>query len=200
MRCKVLLLTTAVTLAIALATPASAEIVYTQVRVSLSTNGAYQIDLDGDGVADFSITSKLMQAYCQAGDQYIWSLTVAPAARDGVAVDSSQAGNPLASALVIGVRVGSNPSFASTQSLMAEMFWGSCGTGSTGEWLNLPNRYLGLQFYAADHKLHYGWAKVSTVAYVDQHGNLQTSTAVSGFAYETIPGQSILTGQTVETP
>jgi hypothetical protein len=200
MRWKELLLTTAVTFAIAFAAPASAEIVYTQVRASIPTNGSYQIDVDGDGAADFTVASKLLQAYCQAGDEYIWAATVAPATRNAVVVDWRQAQSPFASALATGVRVGSSQNFATTQSLMAEMYWGSCGIGSTGEWLNFPNRYLGLEFYSTDHKLHYGWAKLSTSAYVDQHGNFQTNTVVSSFAYETTPGQSILTGQTVETP
>lgn len=200
MRYKVLLLTTAVTLAIALAVPASAEIVRTQVRLSLPTNGAFPMDADGDGRVDFTITSKFLQAYCPAGDAFIWSLSVQPSAGDAVVSDAQQASSTLAAALRTGVKVGTNQSYATAPSLMAEMYWGGCGLGTLGEWLNLPNRYLGLKFYSADHTLHYGWAKVSTAAYVDQNGNFYTNTMISEFAYETQPGVSIMAGQTAETP
>lgn len=200
MRYKQLLLTTAVTLVIALATPASAEIVRTQVRVALPTNGAFPIDADGNGTVDFTITSKFLQAYCVGGDAFIWSVSVQPSAGNAVVSTTQQASSTLAAALVTGVRIGSSQSFATSSSLMAELYWGRCGFGTAGEWLNLPNRYLGLKFYMADHTVHYGWAKVSTAAYVDQNGNFYSTTMISEFAYETQPGVSLMAGQTAETP
>jgi hypothetical protein len=197
---KQLLLISAVTLVIALATPAGAEIVRTQVRVSLSTNGTFGMDADGDGIADFTITSKLLQAYCTGGDSYVWTVTAASSAGDAVMSDTRQASSALAAALLTGLQIGASQSFVTSPSLMAEMYWARCGVGVAGEWLNLPNRYLGLKFYSSDHTLHYGWAKLSIAAYIDSSGNFHSNTMISELAYETMPGHSILAGQTEETP
>jgi hypothetical protein len=197
---KQLLLITAVTLVIAIATPAGAEIVRTQVRVSLPANGTFGIDADGDGIADFTITSKFLQPYCSGGDSYMWTVTAASSAGGAVISDTRQASSALAAALLTGFQIGASQSFATSPALMAEMYWGRCGVGVAGEWLNLPNRYLGLKFYSSDHTVHYGWAKLSTAAYVDSSGNFHSNTMISEFAYETMAGHSILAGQTAETP
>jgi len=79
---------------------------------------------------------------------------------------------------------------------MADLNWGACGIGMLGEWLNLPNRYLGLQFQTADGTTHYAWAKLSSAAYVDQDEHLHASTLLTGFAYQVSPGEGIPAGAT----
>lgn len=190
----------AITLLAALVTAAHAEIVYNSVNVSIPVGAYYNIDLNGDSVTDFSLSSKLLQGYCQAGDEYVWNLTVTPSNGNAVVVEAGHTGSNYASALLIGVVVNSGESFYPSASVMAELYWGKCGTGTLAEWLNLPARYLGFQFQDAANKTHYGWAELSTVAYVDQQGHLQASTILSGFAYETISGQAITTGQTTDAP
>jgi hypothetical protein len=108
-------------------------------------------------------------------------------------------GSSNAAALQSGAPVNSSRGVSHDLATMASLYWGECGTGTTGEWLNLPDRYLGFQFKDAANALHYGWAKVSTVAYVDQHGVLHASTVLNGYAYETNPGEGIATGQTTES-
>ncbi|MGC2108176.1 MAG: hypothetical protein WA655_01580 [Candidatus Korobacteraceae bacterium] len=183
----------------ALVVPAQAEIVYTPVNISIPIGGVYNIDLNRDGVTDFVLRSKLLQGYCQFGDEYVWSLAVTPANGSALVGAAGRIGSSFASALHNGVAVDSSQSFFPDFSLMAELYWGPCGTGAMGEWLNLPDRYLGLQVPGADGAVHYGWAKLSTVAYVDHNGHLQTSTILSGFAYETVAGQGIVTGQLSDT-
>jgi hypothetical protein len=190
----------AIILLAALVTTAHAEIVYNSVNVSIPVGGYYNIDLDGDGVTDFSLSSKLLQGYCQAGDEYVWNLTVTPSNGNAVVITGGHSGSDYASALLIGVLVNSSQSLYPSASVMAELYWGKCGTGTLGEWLNLPARYLGFQFQDAANNTHYGWAELSTVAYVDQQGHLQASTILSGFAYETISGQAITTGQATDAP
>ena len=179
--------------------PAFAEIHYTPVNVAIPVDGFYNIDLNHDGVADFTLRSKFIQAYCQFGDEYIWSLSVTPANRSAVVSAAGRIGSSFATALLNGVAVNSSQNFYPDWSLMAELYWGPCGTGTMGEWMNLPARYLGLEVVAVDGSTYYGWAKLSTVAYVDHNGHLQTSTILSGFAYETIAGQGIVTGQLSDT-
>jgi hypothetical protein len=126
----------------------------------------------------------------------VWYLDVTSANLNSVVTPANQVGSDLASALQGGVVVGAGQRFDPGSSVLAELYWGACDNGSDGQWLNLPDRYLGLQFRGLDHAMHYGWAKLSTVAYVDRQGTLHSNTFVSGFAYETVPGQAIRTGQT----
>ena len=179
-----------------LAMATQAEVVYTQVNVSIPVGGYYNIVLNQNGLTAFTLHSKFIQGYCQSGDEYSWTLSVIPANGNAVVIDTGHTGSDYASALLSGVAVNSGQSFYPGEALMADLYWGTCGTGTLGEWLNLPARYLGFQFQRSDGQTHYGWAEVSTSAYVDQHGHLQANTFVFGFAYETSPGREILTGQT----
>lgn len=84
-------------------------------------------------------------------------------------------------------------------SRLARLDWGSCGRGHQGQWLNLPNRYLGLKLRVKGSSMvYYGWAEVVETAFVDHHGHRQTFVMLQGFAYETVPGRAILAGQTSE--
>jgi hypothetical protein len=178
---------------------AQARIVYTPVNVVISVNGGpYNIDLDRDGVIDFVLQSKLLQSYCQSGDGYSWSVTANPAqANNGVVAFPSPFGW-FDTASLIGVQVGSNQTFYQDFAAMSEFEWGYCGTAVYGQWLNVPDRYLALEFQIVRNGIpetHYGWAKVSVAGYLDQHDDLQSVTFLSGFAYETVPGMAITTGQ-----
>ncbi|MGB9257244.1 MAG: hypothetical protein WCC25_20575 [Candidatus Korobacteraceae bacterium] len=175
--------------------PASAEVVYTPVNVSIPVNNFYVIDLNHDGVTDFILRSELQQDYCLGGNGYAWNLGITPARGDAVVVARSY----YAAALLRGVRVDGSQNLFPSTALMSELEWGPCGQGLYGEWMNLPNRYLGLQFRPhGSNDIHHGWAQVSTVAYVDDHGHLHASTILMGFAHETVAGRGIPTGQTSE--
>jgi hypothetical protein len=183
------------TIAVALSLPAVAEVVYTSVSVSIPINGYYNLDLNHDGLPDFSLRSALLQDWCQSGDGYIWTVTVNPSSGNAIEKAAGRIGDNNASALPDGAPVSSGQSFYSSTAMMAELSWGSCGVAALGEWLNIPYRYLGLELHGPGNEIHYGWAKVTNIGYVDQHGHLHTSTILSGFAYETVPGQAILAGQ-----
>jgi hypothetical protein len=185
--------------AFAFATRAGAQIVYTPVNVQLPVNGSYGLDLDHDGTTDFTLRSPFLQAWCVNGDEDSWSLEVLASNANVFVISLGHVGSPYASALPAGVSVGSDQAYGGDFGIMAEIFWGGCGTGSDGPWLNVPDRYLGLQFQTTpDKSIHDGWAKVATVAYVDRQGHLHAATMISGFAYETMAGRPILTGQTSE--
>jgi hypothetical protein len=175
--------------------PAAAEVVYTPVNASIAIGDSYSVDLNHDGVADFTLRSRVLQSYCQFGNGAAWSLTVTPALGNGVVIAVSDR----AAALVQGTGVGRTQSFSFGTALMTELDWGHCGRGLYGEWLGYPDRYLGLEFRRPGSSgLYYGWAKLTDAAYVDEHGNLHARTIVQGFAYETVAGRRILTGQTTE--
>lgn len=185
----------AVILAFVFARPATAEVVYTPVNAGIPANGSYPLDLNHDGTPDFLLQSSVGQLWCQFGDGAYWKLTVQTLQSSGGIVSTDQN----AAALPPGVPIGSNQVFAAGRFLMTYFSYGACGNTIGGNWFNLPNRYLGLEFQILGRsgmETHYGWAKVTDVAYLDRHGNLQTSTFISGFAYETVPGRALLTGQT----
>ncbi len=180
------------------AVSAQAEILYTQIKVAIPLNGSpYNLDLD-DGVTDFVLQSKLLQTYCQSGDGYLWTVTANPTrAGNGVVAFASSFGW-FDRALSTGIRVGSDQTFYKGFAAMSVLQWGYCGTGTYGQWLNIPDRHLALQFQIVRNGIpetHYGWAKVSVAGYLDQNGDLQCVTVLSGFAYETVPGMEITTGQ-----
>lgn len=75
---------------------------------------------------------------------------------------------------------------------MAFKYLSGCGHGGGGgNWLNVSNRYLGMAFRIKG-KTHYGWARLS-VKYQFLHGLTAT---LSGYAYETIAGKSIVARKT----
>jgi hypothetical protein len=59
-----------------------------------------------------------------------------------------------------------------------------------GSWLKVETAYLGLKF-VVDGEVHYGWARVKLVS-----PGGYASGSISGYAYETVPNQPIVTGQT----
>lgn len=174
---------------------ASAEVVYTPVNVAIPVGGSYSIDLNHDGAIELTLRSRMLQDYCQTGDGYTWTLAVVSAAGADVEISS---GNDAAS-LVQGSPIDSPQNFSSDPARLAELDWGYCGRGRFGQWLNQPNRYLGLAFeLPGNPNVYYGWAKVSEVASLDSYGHLQAIVMVQSFAYETVPGRRILAGQTTE--
>lgn len=180
------------------AVTAQAEIVYTPVNIAIPLNTQYNMDLNGDGVTDFVLQSKVFQVLCQSGDGYSWTVSAPPAQPNNGVVGFGSALGWFDSALPTGVQVGSNQTFYQGFAAMSEFKWGNCGTVVYGQWLNVPDRYLGLKFQILRngvYETHYGWAKVTVAGYLDQYGHLQSATFLSGFAYETVPGTAIITGQ-----
>ena len=182
---------------LALLIPATAEVVYTPVNISIPVGSYYNLDINHDGVTEFILRSQTWQDECQFGDGYAWNLSITPATGDAVVAST---GN-YAAALTWATPIGSTQNFLPTTALLTKLLWGNCGNGLYGQWINLPNRFLGFQFRLnGSSEVHYGWASVSEVGYVDRLGQLHASTVVLGIAYETIPGQEILAGQTTDAP
>src|SRR5271165_4235063 len=86
----------------ALFIPAQAEVVYTPVNAVIPSNGSYNIDLNRDGVTDFTLSERLLQVYCQFGDGIVWYAAVQPGQSNGSIVSIGQ--NPIA--LKSGVSIG----------------------------------------------------------------------------------------------
>jgi len=169
---------------LALVTPSEAKIVYTPTHRVIKGGMSYKLDLNRDGVVDFTLSN--------AGG----SLSVSPAAGNGVSgFNSNSRGPGFASALKRGALIGTRRYFPGR--IMA---WvgttGDGGTVSGGSWVNVKNRYLGLKFKISA-KAHYGWARLS----VQVDDSERSITAVlTGYAYETVPRRPIKAGETKEMP
>jgi hypothetical protein len=165
----------------AFAQPSEAEVVYTPINHKIATNETFAIDLNHDGLTDFTIVNLLHHFNMQ--------LTVAPAfggyAVIGQFVTWAAALRP---GSLIGVnRPSGHASF--TNQVMASV--GSSEGYSNGSWFNVSDRYLGLAFKIHG-KLHYGWARLST----NWNHNLKIEATLTGFAYETEPDIPIIAGDT----
>lgn len=176
------------------AKPAGAKIVYTPVNTTLTGGGHVKIDLNHDAVKDFDIQGAVSALVCGLGHGVHGVVTITPRTGDGVLASGSNA-----AALASGIQVGPTGTFSNYQSLMTNFFF-SRGCGSSyryGNWCHgslyscSGAGYLGLEVLVNGQK-HYGWA------YVTVTGSLFNGLSVTlkGFAYETIAGRAITTGQT----
>jgi hypothetical protein len=167
--------------------PAFASINYTPVNRIVPNNGASGIDFNHDGVKDFWIGSFFHETYCGLRSRRWGSANLSPVeSTSGVILTGV-----FAAALPAGVPVGSAQTFAERKTDLMS-FSRFCGPNeSAGNWFNVSNRYLGLEFQIAG-QTHFGWAELSVT--VNTAGLL--TTVLVGYAYEGVAGKTIITGQT----
>jgi len=165
--------------AVALAQPAGARIVYTPTHVTIPCCNPFPLDLNHDGVNDLSFTWN----YSTRGSS-LRLAGVQPNAVIGYHV--RQTG--FASALKGGVRVGPKGRFVGAS--FAVMFGNNSGNYA-GQWTDVKNRYLGVKF-SSRKKTHFGWVRLN-VSHTPPTG---IDAVITGYAYETIAGKSIITGKT----
>jgi hypothetical protein len=169
----------------ALAQPAAAEIVYTQVHhiLPLSPYAEY-FDINGDGVPDLAF----------------WHFTNQPTSNDfynTIQVDVGKnevmdIGVYYAKPLADGAIIGASQHFRNRLNFMAQSSYVGycCHRYLHGPWNNVENHYLGVSFKIGA-ETHYGWIRMSVS---DPHWPL--TVLITGYAYETVPNQSLRAGQT----
>lgn len=175
--------------AFALVPPLEAKIIYTSAHKHIGPNGYYALDLNHDGITDFSFSASVVK---NTRSQFEDQLSVTPTRQNGVV-----GYHYTASALRSGVVVGPKRFF---QYFTQKMAWvnkycslpGSrtCRTRTGGYWTNVTRRYLGLTF-SIHGKTHYGWARLNVTTTGSGIHALLT-----GYAYETVPNKPIVTGKT----
>jgi len=179
---------------LALAPAAEAKIVYTPANTPIPVDGGWvPLDLNHDGIADFSFYNLQTESGGVAGTQLV-------ARRNGSDAIWGRGFFylPMASALRVGFTVGTNKSHFQQGSKIWGM-WSRTHRGSGyfyasrtwGQWLYAQGRYLGLRFMISG-GVHYGWARFD-VTWVSRKGIEATLT---GYAYETIPNKPIIAGKT----
>jgi hypothetical protein len=153
---------------------AAAEVVYTPIHKEIYLD--YSLDLNGDGIGDFQITTSYLSGFNQ--------LLVSPAiAFNKVAVVGKGCilHHTGAAPLPSGAIIGPDKFWGPKSACMASLFsW-----YSDGPWVMQTRRYLGFEF-VIDGKSHYGWARFDV--------RELASAAITGYAYETIPGKPIVAG------
>ena len=175
---------------LALSQSAAAKTVYTPAHINLGFDQVTPLDLNHDGITDFSFYA--LYGDSSGGGEN--SLFARPGQRQNAIVGHVSGHSNFASALRPGAGVGKARAFVGS-GLMGRARWHSFSKHTTffGPWANggkgVKNRYLGLKFLVKG-KVHYGWARLTVTADGSIDGTL------TGYAYETIPGKSIIAGQT----
>lgn len=174
---------------LAITQPAEAEIVYNPTQHILGVDGVYQLDLTHDGLLVFQMKET------QSGSMAfkIRRLAVNGPVSNGV-VGFSNFSARYASALASGASIGSGQHFVTGgrfDQVMASVHQSdSVFYKYYGKFYNVGTRFLGMKFKIQG-ETHYGWVRVK-VAF----RGLTIKATITGYAYETIAGQSIKAGQT----
>jgi len=172
---------------LALAPPGEAEIVYRKVNVHLTPNSFFNLDLNGDGMTDFSLYDN---SWASDSITYRFSLIAKPGQTGNSIIEGPQTGT--VSALYAGAQIAPTGRFGSG----GYMAWGvyfnyphrrHCS--GYGPWNKVHNRYLGVRFIV-NGEMHYGWARLS-----ESCSKYGITAVLSGYAYETIANQGIMAGQ-----
>ncbi len=179
---------TGVTL-LAAAPPAGAKIIFTPVNGQIASGSKYALDLNHDGVVDFTLQNDFHNSTTPFGED----LNIVPAVK-GNAVWQGPRERYLqltAAALPAGVPVNTGKPFEFQAVNMAYASLTAFTYVSGGPWKNVTNRFLGLKFLI-NGEVHYGWARLTVLT--DSRRETVKAT-ITGYAYETIANQPILTGQ-----
>jgi hypothetical protein len=186
---------------LALAQPSEAKIVYTPTHVVLGAGQPpFPIDLNHDGTIDFY----LLHSFSHFGGRHAFAACQLPKTYHGSFCFNSNssnvirasAGRSYAAALRYGAKIQHGDRFIT----FGHPILGTVccyGTGTPmwrGPWVDggkgVKNRYLGMKFKIKG-RFHFGWARITITT------TLHDFTAtLTGYAYETIPGKSIVAGQT----
>jgi hypothetical protein len=166
--------------------PLFGTINYTPVNKVIPNGTTFPIDFNHDGAIDFSIKSLADLIACGSVRQGLQGFVNLSPARSTTRVILK---GEYAAALPSGVAVGPPLIFALGKTYLTS-FHTCGGFESAGNWYNVSNHFLGVQFGIAG-QLHYGWIELSVTA-----DRSALTTVVVGFAYETVAGKAIVTGQT----
>jgi hypothetical protein len=178
--------------ALALAQPAEAKVIYTRANIKIIQNGGLiTFDLNNDGIPDFGLSNK----FTSISSNQLWTLK-AVQVRQANEIREGQPCYPeelCAAALPKAAKIGLKGQFQQDPTsglLMMELaVCDSCS--NNGPWLNVKQAYLGLKFVIKG-KIHFGWARVKLTHKMS--GPIQAT--LTGYAYETIPGKTIIAGAT----
>jgi hypothetical protein len=166
---------------LAAAWPAEAQIVYTYTNITIRPNGSYNLDVNNDGVTDFTIAAEY------SGLVY-GSVSETPASENAVLIGPLSEGDEIGPDQVFS---GGTVDLESFILKCGKRKGAPCHYEHSGPWdVHLKGkRYLGLSFQL-NGETYYGWAQLTLL-----EGGVE-GVKLSGYAYESTPGMPINAGQT----
>ena len=187
--------------------PTDSKIIYTDVNPDsaiLLGRDSFNLDLNKDSLTDFEFLATLSSSECRSGAEgerlgIFIRLSVTPE-NGNSAVMTSAPNVAFAFDLDSSATIGPDSSWVNTTAVLlegAEISNCNAITGHAGYWLNVSDKYLGLKFTAANNT-YYGWARLSSTylpgatPYFIIGGEL----IIKDYAYNSVPNQPILAGQT----
>ncbi len=174
---------------LAVAWPAEAEIVYTPTNITIGSNGSYKLDLNNDGVTDFTLSSHFGES------KQPTCLYIHASVQEKAASGNDVEGHPPAE-LVTGDPIGPNQAFYGGTG--TSVSYSLCGgkKNSGGKWeANGEIGYLGLSFQI-NGETYYGWAQLKITVVTNPPLPPAFAATLTGYAYESVPGMPINAGQT----
>ena len=141
----------------ALAQPADARIVYTPANIQITQGSSVQLDLNHDGISDFSVWN-IYEPITTYDDVDLLGVTP-----KNLSNEILWGGSVWAAALPKNVRIASTGAFATGSRYMAIVGHDYNGLYGGGPWTGNKQAYLGLKFQI-DGKTHYGWAGLHVIA------------------------------------
>ena len=175
----------------ALTQPADAEIIVTQAHGNIPINKYVSIDLNHDGIPDFRFLLSTFAYHTFRG-----TLLVQPRGAGGVIASPGGYAAPLS----LGASIGPAQAFTKGKHLNMARSAGINYNSSRysrnlfGPWENVQNRFVGVEFLI-NGETHYGWIRLTVNFTTTTRSQIATLT---GYAYETVAGQSIQAGQLVD--
>ena len=172
---------------IALAQVPTQTIQYTPADIFLTEGHStvIPIDFNHDGITDISIRASFYTFFFSGHGGFNYTGIFAAPAAGNLAIGGH--------AIPKGVPLSLGGVFKGSEQRMAFTVRETDSYGSRsnfgGAFHNVTNEYLGVQFQIAG-QAHYGWIRVS----MDCRGGFCYG-GVTGYAYETLPGQSLAAGQ-----
>jgi len=176
--------------ALAMALPAESSVVITRKTIQVPLNGTVSIDLNNDGLADFefSLTSSFANSRRQ-DNLTAKGLTDGKMIGRKLKASSAPYGNPYASALARGHKIGPSAHFSSAHgkiTIERQAHAESAGT-YYGNWYAIgPDHFLGVKFQIKG-QTHYGWIRLTV-----QTGAFTAT--ITEFGYESVANKSIKAG------
>ena len=159
--------------------PASAKIVYHKVNIKIPANSSYFLDLNRDGVVDFTIHTYFRSQKCGS----IPGAVIFEGVDEITASGNGTEGSPPVR-LAEGDPIGPSQTFSGSGGTMA-YFDEACTIYHYGGIWYRESGYLGLMLQVSG-ETYYGWAELAVGS--------DTAT-LTGYAYEDTPGTSINAGQ-----
>lgn len=175
---------------LAMSLPAEGSVVVTRKNIAIPLNGTVSVDLNKDGLADFefSLTSSFVNSK-RHDNLTAKGLTGGKVVGRKLKPSSAPYGNPYASALARGHKIGASAHFSSADgkiTIERQVHAESAGT-YYGNWYAIgPDHFLGVKFQIKG-QTHFGWIRLTV-----ETGSFTAT--ITEFGYETVANKSVDAG------